>query len=62
MAFKADYEFAWSKKIFEKLWGDNNYGLAILKDNKGFARVVKPELFAMNFVNNPKNNLYVKAS
>ena len=59
---RADCEYGWSLAFFDKVFSDNSYGLSVLKDDKGFSTVVKPDLFAMNFVNNPKNFIYLKAS
>ena len=48
---KMDCDYTILNRLCTKLLGDNHYGLQ-----------VKPDLFAMSFVYNPKNYLYLKSS
>lgn len=57
-----DHQFSFANRLFDLLMG-GNYGIPDKSDDKGkVIALAKPDLFAMSFVYNPKNIIYLKAS
>ena len=61
LTWKVDAEYARVGKLLESVIGPN-YGLTVFQNEDFKLEAVKPDLFSMMFVYNPKNFLYAKVS